>query len=136
VVVEDGALYAEHLNSRRGLAVAEEFRGVAVDGVAEPVVLPEYTRAEPGGEGVVAAADVDGGDLAVVADVDDLAVHRIDGALERESAAGGAHRGLVEDHDHAARQGAAAVVEHDEEAADGRGVADAGRHRQLVRCGC
>jgi hypothetical protein len=40
------------------------------------VILPEDTRAEPLGQGVVAAVDVDRRDLAVVADVDDLAVDR------------------------------------------------------------
>jgi hypothetical protein len=53
------------------------------------VILPEDTRAEPLGQGVVAAVDVDRRDLAVVADVDDLAVDRINDALKRRPAAGG-----------------------------------------------
>ncbi|HEX6256381.1 MAG TPA: hypothetical protein VFZ70_11295 [Euzebyales bacterium] len=97
--------------------------------------MPEHGGAEALREGVVAAADIDRGDLAVVTDVDYLATGRINRALQGEAGAGGTHRGLVEDHDHTARQLAAAVTELDQEPVDGGGVGDAGGHRELVRGG-
>jgi hypothetical protein len=103
VLVEDSILRAKDLDCGGGLVVAEEFGGITVHGVAEPVIVPKDGGTEALREGVVAAADIDRRDLAVVANVDHLAVDRIDGALEGE-AAGGAHRGLVEHHHDAARQ--------------------------------
>jgi hypothetical protein len=52
------------------------------------VIDGQLDRAEGGGEGVEAAAGVEGVDLAVVADVDDLAAGRVDGALQGEPVAG------------------------------------------------
>jgi hypothetical protein len=131
MVVGHGALRPEDLDCGGGLAVAEQFGGVAVHGVAEPVIVAEDGGAEASREGVVAAADVDRGDLAVVADIDDLAVDRIDCTLQRQAGAGGAHGGLVEHHDHATRQGAAAMVEFDQEPVDGCRVGNAALRHQL-----
>jgi hypothetical protein len=96
------------------------------------MIVPEDARADAVREGVVAAADVDGGDLAVVADIDDLAVDRVDRALEGQPAAGGTHNRLVQNHDHPVRQPSAVVLESDEEPIDGSGVRDAGGHGELV----
>ena len=61
VLIGDGALGAEDFDRGGGLMVTKEFGRVAVDRIAEPVILPKDGGAEPLSQCVVAATDVDGG---------------------------------------------------------------------------
>ncbi|HSK90071.1 MAG TPA: hypothetical protein VK875_02045 [Euzebyales bacterium] len=63
----------------------------------------------------------------MVTDVDD----RIDGLLQPQAGAGRAHTGLVEHHDHLARQRADAVGDLDQKPVDGCAAGDAGGLRKL-----
>ena len=81
--------------------VVGELGGVALAQVGEAVIVGELCGADDVGDAGQQPADVDGGDLAVVAGGDDLAASGFGDPLEGDERPGVTHRGLVED-DHAA----------------------------------
>ena len=89
-----GVVAVERVGDPAGAQVGE---GVAFPGVLLAAVLGEGDGREPVGEPVEETAGVDGVELAGIADHDDLRAGVVCGVEEGDEAAGGCHRGFVDD---------------------------------------
>jgi len=125
----------EESDALGGLPVANELGCLAEFGETEAVVAVEGGGSQSFGEDAVEAANVHGGDLAVVADLRDLRAGLIGEALQGQAVAGGDHASFVEQHERSGRDCLVAVLNIREKTVEGAGLDACGlaQRRRLGR---